>query len=119
MNDKRIPIAIGAGVVVVLAAGGYLVARADSKSNKSALADEPTHFLGCIHVPAVLAGAAERSVEGGSGRDRVPLGVVDHLRIDMVLAAEHRQARALRRAGNLTPDPQLPPLSKLLSALHG
>src|SRR5262245_25328219 len=49
-------------------------------------------------------------VEGAGLYERRPLVVVDRLRVDMVQAAEHRQARPLLRATDARADPGPAPL---------
>src|SRR5277367_787377 len=59
-----------------------------------ALGDELADFLGPGHIAAVLA-----VLLGRPGRyHRVTLGVVDHLRVDMLHAAKNSQPRTFRRA---------------------
>src|SRR5919108_6204853 len=68
-----------------------------------ALGNRPSDRFGAFDVSAthVLGELAfERRLDRGSRHERLPVHVVDHLRVDMRHAAEHAKPRPLRRAGD-------------------
>src|SRR6185436_8043000 len=74
------------------------------------LGDRLANRLGALDVAAAHAlgeRAFEPRVDARRRDQRLALQVVDHLRVDMRDAAEHAQARPLRRTGYPFPLPQL------------
>src|SRR4051812_3130815 len=80
-----------------------------------ALAHELAHLLGGVDG---AAGTAERLLGGGRRRDGDTLHVVDHLRVDVLVRAEHREARTRRGAAHLLADPPVASVLGDLSVLH-
>src|SRR5207245_10135537 len=67
--------------------------------------DERPDLLSRVYAGAALGAVAlELLVEGGGRAQRAPGVVVDELGVDVALAPEHRQPRALRCAGYPFPD---------------
>src|ERR1700733_15403382 len=86
-----------------------------------ALADEKLRdgfpdLLGGVALGVVADGAADFLGERRRVGDRRPGDVVDHLRVDVLRAAKHGEARLLGRAADLPADAELTPLAP--NALH-
>src|SRR5262245_14073454 len=81
--------------------------------------DELADGLGCFQVGATLglALALEVLVERRRRAEGLPRLVVDHLRVDVRLAAEHRQPRAPGSARDLLADAVLDPLPDVFFGL--
>src|SRR6266568_5925637 len=82
-----------------------------------AAGDELPHLLGRAHVAPPLDLGLQVLVEGGCGAEGLRGIVVDHLRVDVGLAAEDGQARPRRGPVDLLPDPLVQPLADVLSGL--
>src|SRR5690606_16321903 len=82
------------------------------------LADEPAHFPRRVHVAGLGQPAAELRIEGRRGDQGLAGVVADDLGVDVLQAAEHRQARALRGADHLFADPAVAPLAGFVPGLR-
>src|SRR5688572_1213359 len=87
---------------------------------EQALRDRLADRLGAGHV-AALGGGVERTLhrrlDRGGRRDRLAVGVVDHLDVDVRDAAEHGQARALSGAAHPLADAELDPFAAVFLRL--
>src|SRR5262249_2409006 len=86
---------------------------------RGALRDELADRLGCGNVGARFQAGAQFLVQRGGGRDRLPLSVVDHLRIDVLAGAMHGEPRP---PAGLEPEApaytRLAPLDLITQRLH-
>src|SRR5262249_28258711 len=83
--------------------------------------DELAHLLGRRDVRARLRAFAQLLVQRGGRAQRLARVVVDHLGVDVALAAEHRQARALGGPGDALADAPVDAVPDVLFRLdlHG
>src|SRR5687768_11935368 len=80
--------------------------------------DQLADRLGGGDVRAPLGVLLQGLVQGRGRAHRLPAAVVDHLGVDVRLAAEHREPRPLGRAGDLLADAPVDASADVFFCLH-
>src|ERR1700676_525303 len=101
-SPRRTRARFAAAVILVTAAIKNLFV---DSSRFGALGDELANHFGRRHVAAAFDALFGLGVHGAGGDQRLAGMIVNHLRINVIERAVHREARALRRTGDAHAQP--------------